>query len=303
MITALLLFSVTLWQQTPAPKISFSKEFAWKHLVDQCDFGTRVPGTAPHVKCRDYIADHLRKFCDDVALEPFTHHWTYDGSERPMWNIVGRQNWDNAKVRIALFTHWDTRPFASQERDQDKAKKPILGADDGASGTAVLMELARIMKVRRPAELGIEYVCVDGEDLGPSIDEMFLGAVYHSEHFSDPKPDYGILLDMIGNEGVRVPMEPNSYSAAKPLLSAFYGKAQQWGYGSVFPQDWGPEILDDHLSINKAGVPTIDLIDFSYPQWHTLDDTPEHCSADSLGKIGGMLQKWLTQQPVWRYPK
>lgn len=292
-----LLVALSSGFQTPA----FQADTAFSLLKAQCAFGPRVPGTEPHVKCRDLIKSQADKYCDSANLQPFTHTWSQDGESKPMWNVIGYQNWEKAKVRIALFTHWDTRPYATEERLAENRRKPILGANDGASGTAILMELMRAMKGKVPEDLGIAYVFVDGEDLGPDIDEMFLGAIAYSKAPSAPKPDYGILLDMVGDKDLAIPMEPNSYNWAPNLVRSFYQLANRVGLGSTFVADWGPEVMDDHFPLNQSGIPTMDLIDFRYPAWHTLRDTPENCSAKSLGKVGVMLELWLTQKPTWVY--
>jgi len=218
-----------------------------------------------------------------------------------MWNVIGEQNWKDAKIRVALFAHWDTRPSADQEFDPEKAAQPIPGANDGASGVAVLLELMRVMKEHK--DIGVQYVFVDGEDLGPSLDEMFLGAKFYAKNLPEVKPDYGILLDMIGDRDLRVPKEPNSAALAPDLLKALYVHAANVGLGNTFPSTMGPEILDDHLSINEAGIPTIDLIDFDYRWWHTLGDTADKCSAASLGKVGRLLETWLRKKPSWTKPE
>ena len=132
---------------------------------------------------------------------------------------------------------------------------------------------------------------------------MFLGAKFLSLHLPDPKPNYGILLDMVGDKDLKIPVEPNSYGAAKPLVIKFFQTAKQIGLEKTFANEYGPEILDDHLSMNVAGVPTMDLIDFDYPSWHKLSDTPDKCSAESLGKVGKMLEAWLAKSPAFHYPK
>ena len=137
------------------------------------------------------------------------------------------------------------------------------------------------------------YVMVDGEDLGPDLNEMFLGAEFFSAHLPTPKPDYGILLDMIGGKNLQIPKEPNSARMAPKLERLFYAYASTIGLSGAFPNVMGPEIEDDHLSLNQAGVPTIDLIDFDYPAWHTLEDTPDKCSPDSLFDVGKMLENWI----------
>ncbi len=284
-------------------KTLFDQTKAWAHLIKQCEFGFRVPGTDEHVKCRDYIAEEMKKSCDNVRFQEFTHVWSSTRARKQMWNILGEQGWKDAKVRVVVLAHWDTRPTADQEFTEARAKQPITGANDGASGVAVLLELMRVMKDKRPADLGILYLMTDGEDLGPGLDEMFLGAVHFSNNQPTPKPDYGILLDMIGDKNLRIPMEPNSMQMARPLMNAFYDHAAKIGLKSTFPKTLGPEILDDHLALNDKGIPTIDLIDFEYAPWHTLDDTPDKCSAESLGKVGKMMESWLSQKPVWAYPK
>lgn len=270
----------------------FDKQRSWLDLTKQCDLGPRKPGTAAHLACRDLIYKELQKTCENVRLQPFSHTWSRTGKAIKMWNVIGEQNWKNAKVRVALFAHWDTRPTADMEQDAGRQSLPIPGANDGASGVAVLLELARALKAK-PAEVGVLYVFVDGEDLGPDLDEMFLGARVFAKDMGTPKPHYGILLDMIGNKDVRVPKEPNSVKFAPDLVKQLYIHAANVGLRSSFPNELGPTIEDDHIPLNEAGLPTVDLIDFNYGPWHTLGDTPDKCSADSLGKLGLLLETWL----------
>ncbi|HWD41760.1 MAG TPA: M28 family peptidase [Fimbriimonas sp.] len=271
-------------------------------MVKQCSWGPRVSGTDAQIKCRDFIYDELKKTCQNVRLQAFDHVWSQNKKNLHFWNVIGDQNWENAKVRVVLLTHWDSRPTADQESDPQKRKQPILGADDGASGVAVLLELARVLKVE-PAKIGIEYLFVDGEDLGPGSSEMYLGAIKYAQNLPSPKPDYGILLDMIGNKDVRVPMEPSSMNLAPSVETAFYEFAKKIGMQETFPQVDGPAIEDDHLAINNGGVPCIDLIDFDYAPWHTLSDTVDKCSPESLWKIGYTLQKWVRQDEPFQSSK
>lgn len=217
-----------------------------------------------------------------------------------MDNIVGEINWKDAAVRAVLVAHWDTRPSAEEDLDPRNHDKPIPGANDGASGVAVLLELARVLKAH-PVDkhLGIRIVLVDGEDLGPGLDEMLLGAAAYAKTPA-PRGDYGILLDMIGDKDLQVPMEPNSLAKAPAITKALYAHAQTVGLASTFPSTLGPEIIDDHFPLNDGGLPTVDLIDFTYPDWHTLQDTPDKCSAESLGKVGRLLETWLRKSPVWK---
>lgn len=283
---------------TQATKFAFDQDRAFGYLTTQVNFGTRVPGSPTAAKCREWIIETAAPFADSVQKQPFSHVWSQTGKAVPMVNIIAEQNWKNAKVRVVLMAHWDTRPTADMESDPDKQAQPIPGANDGASGVAVLLELMRVLKDVNP-DLGIQYVFVDGEDLGPGIDEMFLGAVRYSSRLPSPKPNYGILLDMIGDKDLTVPMEANSMDFAPDLMRALYGHAAKIGLQKTFPATLGDRISDDHLAVNAAGVPMIDLIDFTYPSWHTLQDTPDKCSAESLGKVGKLLESWFKQKPLF----
>jgi hypothetical protein len=286
-----------LTQQTT---YTFDSGAAWEHLLKQLEFGPRVPGTPAHLKCRDYLADQMRKHAANVRLQEFKHRWSATGKDVTMWNVLGEQNWKDAKVRVVLLAHWDSRPTADQEPGRISKTRPIPGANDGASGVAVLLELMKAVKDKLPKDVGVLYLMTDGEDLGPSLDEMFLGAEHFAKNLPEPKPDYGILLDMIGDKDLRVPVEPNSYDMARELVLAFYDHAQKAGFGATFPKQFGPTIEDDHLALNRAGIPTMDLIDIDYPYWHTLADTADKCSAESLGKIGRVLESWLLQPKPWK---
>lgn len=279
---------------------NFDAKRAYEELVKQVDMGPRKPGTAAHKKCRDYILEEVKKNCDDGRLQEFGHIWSETNSRITMWNVVGEQNWKDAKVRVVLIAHWDTRPFADQDWDSANQKKPIAGANDGASGVAVLLELMRAFKKDLPKDVGIQYLFTDGEDLGPSLDEMFLGARAYTRNFPSPKPDYGILLDMIGDKDLTVPMDPESLRYARPVVKALYDHAKTIGLEKTFPSVAGPQIVDDHIPINQAGLRTIDLIDFDYPYWHTIEDTADKCSAESLGKVGKLLESFLRKQPFFK---
>ncbi|MBN9501781.1 MAG: hypothetical protein BGO01_06240 [Armatimonadetes bacterium 55-13] len=281
----------------------FDKSLAWKHLTKQCSFGPRNPGSKGYNECKKYLTDEVKKYCDDVKTVDFKHIWSVTNRYVEMTNIIGEQNWKRAKTRILLIAHWDTRPTSDMDPDDDKTGLPIIGANDGASGVAVLLELMRVMKDRLPKDIGVQYLLTDGEDLGPDLSEMFLGAVNYSKNLPDPKPNYGILLDMIGDKDLRVPMEPNSLRFAGPLVKAFYQNAGKIGLSDTFPLVYGPTIEDDHICINEAGIPTIDLIDFDYAPWHTQADTVDKCSAESLHKIGIALESWLLVRPAFKISK
>ncbi len=289
----------------PQPKqYLFDQEKAWAHLMWQCDLGPRPPETDAHIKCRDRLKEEMTKYCDNVRFQEFTHTWSSTGKLVTMWNVVGDQNWANAKVRVILMAHWDTRPTSDQESDPALKKLPIIGANDGASEVAVLLELMRVLKERNNPDVGVMYVLDDGEDLGPGDDEMYLGAIAFGQNLPALKPDYGILLDMVGTQDVRIAVETESYKLVKPLVQGFYTFANANGFGKTFPGEFGTAVLDDHQSVNKAGVPMMDLIDFEHlDHWHNQTDIPKYCSADSLGKVGRMMEAWLTKSTPYKYPK
>ncbi len=252
-----------------------------------------------HTKCRDWILAEMGKSCENVRKQELTHKWS-KGKTLTMWNLIGEQNYEKAKHRILLIAHWDTRPFADQDTSAENLKKPILGANDGASGVAVLLELMRVLKDTLPKDTGVMYLMTDGEDVGPGLEEMFLGAVHFSKNLPTLRPDYGILIDMIGDKDLEVPVERNSFDAAPRLVEAIYDHAKAIGLEKTFPYKAGPWIEDDHICLNKVGLKTIDLIDFTYEPWHTMRDLPDKCSAESLEKVGRLLQTWAMKEPAFK---
>jgi hypothetical protein len=284
---------------------TFNGKVAWDYLLKQVAFGPRVPGTEAQIKCRDWMVDELKKSCDDVHLQHLTHHWSFNDTDLDIYNVIGSQNWKDAKVRMVLLAHWDSRPFAdgpnSKWANNYKELHPIPGADDGASGVAVILELAQAIKDKHP-DVGIMYLLDDGEDVGPDINEMLLGVDYFADHLPDPKPDYGILLDMIGQKDLVVPMEQESYAKASNLTKSFFESCFRAGLQKTFPFEVGDDIEDDHLPLLAKGIPTLDLIDFRYDQWHTIDDTPEHCSQSALEQTGYALEAFLLKNPAYRPP-
>ncbi|MBC8065561.1 MAG: M28 family peptidase [Chlorobia bacterium] len=278
----------------------FDKAKAWDHLLKQCAVGPRNPGSKGYESTKSYLLDEMKKHCDNAHLQPFTYTWSVTGKPVAMANIVGDQNWKDAKTRILLLAHWDTRPSSDMDSSDANLKLPILGANDGASGVAVLLELMRVTKARLSKDVGVMYLLTDGEDLGPELSEMFLGAREFARKMPTPRPDYGILIDMIGDKNLKVPMEPNSMRYAGTLVKEFYLNAARNGLRETFPMVYGPVIEDDHMPLNEAGLPTMDLIDFDYKHWHTQQDTVDKCSAESLGKIGLALESWVLKDPAFK---
>ena len=266
----------------------FNGEKAFAYLKAQTDFGPRNPNSAGHRKCLEYLVGELGKYADKVTRQDFVLSG-YGDEILKLSNIFGSFN-ATATERILLLAHWDTRPRADQEKDPKKKMQPILGANDAASGVAILMELARLMKQSRPP-LGVDILFVDGEDYGKTQDlqRYFLGA----RHFMDVKsesykPRFAILLDMVGDRDLQIPMEQNSMTHAAEVVELIWSTAERLGV-TQFVNVPGEQISDDHVPLNEGGIPTVDIIDFQYPYWHTLEDTPDKCSSESLEAVGTVL--------------
>jgi glutaminyl-peptide cyclotransferase len=275
-----------------APPV-FDGSHAFDLLLRQTRFGPRNPGSAGHRACLQFLLSALQSTADEVRTQEF-FHTGYEGEKLRLTNIFASFR-PVASSRILLCAHWDTRPRAERDEDKTRRNLPILGANDGASGVAVLLEIATLLKAT-PPRIGVDIVLFDGEDYGREgdLDRYLLG----SQHFASTlpasyKPEYGILLDMVGDANLDLPKEQNSVRSAPDVVNTVWGIAKELGIFQ-FNDQVGDEILDDHIPLNKAGIKTIDIIDFAYPDashryWHTHDDTPEHCSAESLGAVGTVL--------------
>jgi glutaminyl-peptide cyclotransferase len=248
-----------------------------------------VPGTQAHRRQLEWMTSYLAARADSVFTQPF-EHTTGAGTRLTMTNVVARFNLE-ARDRLLFAAHWDTRPIADQDPDSAFRKQPIPGANDGASGVAVLMELANVLS-RHVPPIGVDLVFFDGEDYGP--DEMYLGA----EHFAANLPPgyqplYGILLDMVGDQHPVFLQEAFSRQDAPEVVARVWNVAEQMGYGDVFRRQQGMAIQDDHIPLNRAGIRTIDVIDFDYGPdnhyWHTHLDDLQHVAPVGLGVVGNVL--------------
>ena len=268
----------------------FDGKKAYDYLTAQTNFGPRNPNSLAHTKCQEYLYQELKKYADVVTLQQFSVQG-YNETLK-LANIFASFNPTQSK-RILLLAHWDSRPRAEMDPNPAKRSLPIIGANDGASGVAVLIEIARILK-STPSPIGVDILLTDGEDYGDSekdrnTDLYFLGA----KHFAkikapNYKPEFGILLDMVGDRDLQFSMEGNSMKFAPHIVDLVWSTAEEIG-ATQFVRIPGETISDDHLAINEAGIPTIDIIDFQYPYWHTHQDTPDKCSAESLEAVGKVL--------------
>ncbi|MEK6570605.1 MAG: M28 family peptidase, partial [Bacteroidota bacterium] len=245
---------------TPAiPIPDFSGKEAFEYLIAQTRFGPRNPGSQGHESCLNYLVGELQRFADAVNRQEFSHSG-YRGERINLTNIIASFNL-TAQNRVLLVAHWDTRPYADEDRDVKKREKPILGANDGASGVAVLLQLARMMK-QIPPPIGVDIVFFDGEDFGRKNDftNYLLGSKYFASHKAPTfNPQYGVLLDMIGDAQLEIPKEQNSLRYAPEVVEYVWSTAERLGLREFVPNT-GSEILDDHIPLNEAGIKTIDLI-------------------------------------------
>lgn len=281
------------WSQDgiPAKRPVFDGSRAFQLLQKQCNFGPRPVGSEAHKRTRDFLLSEMAKYADNTVAQDFT----YRGMR--LTNVIGLFN-PQAKRSVLLCAHWDTRPTADEEIDADKRRKPILGANDGASGVAVLLELARLFKEKKPA-VGVIIVLFDGEDYGDFLQDegVFLGSRHFAKNRTGYTPEFGILLDMVGDKDLNIYREANSEEFARHINDKVFRIAQELGYGKHIINQAGRNIIDDHIPLNEAGIPTINLIDFDYGPWHTLEDTPDKCSPASLAMVGNTVAEVIYREP------
>ena len=266
----------------------FNEQTAFEYLEKQCAFGPRNPGSDGHQKCLAFLIAELKKSTDHVETQQFTQMLPVQSKMADMTNVIA--HFGTGSSPVILCAHWDTRPVADEDPDPSRHHEPILGANDGASGVAVLLEMARLFK-SSPPPVPVDIVLFDGEDagIGHDPDSWCLGSKFYSE---SPKVKrfarFAVLLDLIGDQDQHLPVEYYSKTYAPHVVDRVWGIAESLGI-SAFSRDIGTAVVDDHLNLLRAGIPTVDIIDFDYPYWHTMGDTPEHCSEESLGNIGRVL--------------
>jgi len=269
------------------PEFDSQKAFAF--LVRQCEIGPRNPGSEGHRKGRDYLQATLAQYADSVRTQPFPLRFGRPEQTEEAYNIIARFQ-PEKKERILLCAHWDTRPWADEDPDPKNHDTPVLGANDGASGVAVLLEVARLLH-KHKAPVGVDIVLFDGEDAGTSgsMNSWAQGAQYFARTLApQDRPVFGVLIDMIGDADLVITKEANSLAAARPLVEKVWKIARDLGC-TAFRPELGSSIMDDHIPLLQAGIPCIDLIDLDYPYWHTISDTPDKCSAASLDQVGRVL--------------
>ncbi len=289
---------------------SFNADSAYQFVAHQTYFGPRVPASQAHADCATWLAAQLDAYADTVIVQDFRAR-LFNGNGIDGQNIVGVFH-PEAKKRIVLCAHWDSRPFADHDPDEANSRQPIDGANDGASGVGVLLECARQFKLQAlPEKLGVDIIFFDLEDYGPhqkdaekyydeKVNHWALGSQYWSKtpHVYGYKAYYGILLDMVGGSNPNFPKEYYSQGYAAWVSNKVWRMAFDLGYRPYFSNELGTMISDDHIPMNQiAGIPTIDIIDLHpessnecFPEvWHTLNDNLEHIDKTTLGMVGDVL--------------
>jgi len=270
---------------------AFDGDSAYRFLKEQCDIGPRFPGSTGHKRVQRYIVGRLREYGANISIQPFDAVLS-TGDTLHLINIIANYN-RKCRKRILLGAHYDTRPRADRDETPENRDKPILGANDGASGIAVLLELARIFKEQEPP-VGVDLLFIDGEDYGleGNTEDYLLGSKHFVIHRKGYTPSAVIILDMIGDADLKIKVEGFSRAASGRLVDEIFDIADSLGIDS-FSRERGLSIIDDHLPFIQAGINAVDLIDFDYPYWHTLEDTPDKCSPSSLEAVGTVVLHYV----------
>jgi hypothetical protein len=279
--------------------IPFNGERAYGYLQQICKLGPRVSGSPGMLAQQKLLIEHFQKLGGKVKLQQFRVRHPLDGSEVRMANLM--VSWHPEKQeRILLCAHYDTRPYPDQDRRNPRGT--FIGANDGASGVALLMELSHRLAAL-DGKLGVDFVLFDAEEFvfDDNADIYFLGSEYFARQYAAKRLDcryrYAVLLDMIGDADLQIFEERNSVGTrnTRGLVQDIWATAARLGVREFIPKP-KHEIRDDHLPLrNTGGIAAIDIIDFDYPYWHTEGDTADKCSALSLAKVGWVIEEWLKQ--------
>lgn len=278
----------------------FDGERAFEYLVRQVKLGPRVPGTDAWKQARTLYYTHFQSFGMAVDSQAFEFFDPYSRTEKTLVNVIARVKGTRPEgPPILLVAHYDSRPRTDQHSDPLRRTDSLIGANDGASGVAVLLEMANLFAAK-PPESDIEILLVDGEDWGMEGDpeHYLLGARYFASRGIHGKYRFGIVIDMVGGKDMQIFREVYSDRYNKPLNDMVWNAAGRLAL-PAFRDSVKHVVLDDHLPINAGSVPAIVLIDFDYPYWHTERDIPVNCSAGSLEQVGRLLAEIAYNRSLW----
>ncbi len=289
--------------------MEFNADSAYSYVKKQVDFGPRVPGADSHRQCANWLIGTLNRHGADTIIEQKTIVTAFNGDKLPINNIFAQYN-KNAKRRVLLLAHWDTRPWADAEKDKSKHNIPIPGANDGGSGVGVLLEIARCLGQRQSA-IGVDILFTDAEDYGASGGDeksWCLGTQYwvkNMPYSEEQLPMYGILLDIVGGIDAKFHREYFSERFASRVNDKVWAMANASGYSSRFVNSTEGAVTDDHYHINMAGIPCIDIIECvnpltgSFPPtWHTLKDDMNSIDRNTLKAVGQTVLNTIYNEQI-----
>lgn len=278
----------------------FDESRAFEYLIAQVDLGPRVPGSAAWLKARQYYYRHFQDLGLQVDSQAFSFFDPYSLKEVPLVNVIARvPGTEPGSLPLLFVAHYDSRPRTDYHTDPARRSEPLTGANDGASGVAVLMELANLFS-QQPPPADVVLLLVDGEDWGESGDteHYLLGSKEFAARGIRDQYRFAIIIDMIGDADLAIHREVYSERFNKPLNDMVWEAAAELELPG-FRDSVQHSVLDDHLPITAGGLPAIVLIDFDYPYWHTEKDTPDKCSPESLRQVGTLLAYIAYNPSLW----
>ena len=298
--TLLIAVIIVLARRGPAEEdeiAEFDGARADRLVKELCKRGHRYYGAPKRAEAIANLQTMLDEVTDQTALQRFDAHETSSDEDYELTNIIGRLD-PQATRRVILASHWDTRKWAEEDADPEQRDDPIEGANDGTSGVAVLLELARVLKTRPPSSVGVDFVLFDGEEFGrPGSDDYCQGSRYFARMlkglYPRSRPEYAIVIDMVGDCDQGFLPELTSLKRAPRLVGKIWNAATRLGYGEIFSSSGNWAIEDDHTALQKAGIQSALLIDYDYPHWHTQGDTVDKVCATSLERVGKVLLEVL----------
>lgn len=308
-------------EQQPIVNIQFNADSAYQFCAAQCDFGPRTMNSEAHERCAQWISQKFQQYGYTVELQKADLKG-YDGTILKSTNIIAssQPSTPNSQLpKVLICAHWDSRPWADNDPDSANWRKPVMAANDGASGVAVMLELARLIQQHDSLNVAVDFICFDAEDwgipqwdeTGDGTDSWALGAQYWAKKYqekslhSQPSTlnyQYAILLDMVGGQGAKFYQEGYSKQKAGRIVEKIWRAAHAAGYGSTFPMQESGFVTDDHVPVNDiANIPSVDIINHypdcpqsSFgPTWHTVNDDMQHIDKNTLQAVGQTLLQVL----------
>jgi len=287
------------------PRNPLDGQRAFGYLRQMCDIGPRPSGSTGMQAQQELVQTHFESLGGKVTMQRFEAKNPLGGPRVPMANVIVEWH-PERKERILVCAHYDTRPLPDRDPDPVQRREGVfIGANDGASGVAVLMELAHLMP-ELDGDIGVDFALFDGEELVyvDGRDPYFLGSTWFARQYVREPPEHkyrwGVLLDMVGDADLQIYQEQHSvtWRDTRPLVKQIWNTAARLGVDEFIPRArW--VVMDDHIPLRNIGkIPTCDIIDApqDYPAWHTTMDTPQRCSPASLAKVGWVVYEWLKSQ-------